>query len=54
MQRRLAGMRRILPPGDYAVLLVPLIEGWDETFEDTSIAGVAERELFRGQYGHSR
>lgn len=52
--KALAEMRRILRPGGYAVLLVPLIEGWDDTFEDPSITAEAERELYFGQYDHVR
>lgn len=52
--RALAEMKRILRPGGYAVLLIPIIEGWGQTFEDPAIVDPAERELLYGQDDHIR
>lgn len=47
-------MYRILRPGGAAVLMVPIIEGWDTTFEDPSITSEVDRERYFGQYDHVR
>ena len=45
---------RILRPGGTALLLFPLIEGWETTFEDPSIVAPEERLRFFGQEDHVR
>jgi SAM-dependent methyltransferase len=52
--KALAQMHRILRPGGAAVLMVPLIEGWDETYENNLITGEADRLLHFGQKDHVR
>ena len=45
---------RILKRGGLFVCQVPIIEGWDETYEDDSIVTDAGRELHYGQIDHIR
>lgn len=45
--RALAEIFRVLRPGGQAVLMVPVVEGWDATYED---AGISEEER-RLRYG---
>ena len=52
--RALAEIRRILKPGGRALLTVPIVEGWETTFEDHRVAGAAERERIYGQPDHIR
>jgi SAM-dependent methyltransferase len=50
----LTEMFRILRPGGQAVITVPMIEGWDETHEDPSLAGEEELRLHYGDPTHLR
>jgi SAM-dependent methyltransferase len=45
---------RILRPGGVLVITVPLIEGWDYTYEDHRILAARDRELHFGQWDHLR
>jgi SAM-dependent methyltransferase len=45
---------RVLRPGGWAVVLVPIDFGREETFEDSTIVAPAERELLFGQADHVR
>lgn len=45
---------RILRPGGSLVAMVPMIEGWEESFEDPCVKRPEERELFFGQCDHLR
>jgi SAM-dependent methyltransferase len=45
---------RILRKGGRLIATVPLIEGWDRTYEDAAIATAAEREVHYGQDDHVR
>jgi len=45
---------RVLKPGGWAILQVPLDTALDETFEDYSITSPKEREKHFGQYDHVR
>ncbi|HUF86647.1 MAG TPA: methyltransferase domain-containing protein [Thermohalobaculum sp.] len=51
--RALAEMFRVLRPGGQAVLTVPMVEGWDETYEDPGLSA-AERRLRYGDPLHRR
>lgn len=53
-RRALAELLRILKPGGKLIAMVPIIEGWDETYEDPSIVDEAERALHFGQFDHVR
>ncbi len=50
----LAEMFRVLRPGGQAVLTVPMIEGWDRTYEDPAIATPEQRKLHYGDPTHLR
>ncbi len=45
---------RILRPSGYLVAMIPIIEGWTETFEDPSKVTPEDRELYFGQHDHVR
>ena len=49
----LAEMHRVLAPGGYAVLTVPLVEGWDETLEGDGLSA-PERSRRLGDPDHRR
>ena len=53
-RKALPELFRILRPGGVCILLVPLIEGWDATFEDPSITDPRERADYFGQFDHVR
>lgn len=53
-QAALAELYRILRPGGLALLMVPMVEGWEETHEDPWINGRKERVLHYGQRDHVR
>lgn len=52
--KALSEIRRILVGNGFAVLMVPLIEGWDRTFEDATITSSADRAILFGQADHVR
>lgn len=45
---------RILKPGARAVLLVPIAEGWEQTYQDESIITDEQREFHYGRFDHAR
>lgn len=50
----LAELYRILAPGGQAVLTVPLIEGFDRTYEDPAHDSAEARRLYYGDADHRR
>ena len=52
--KALAELSRILKPGGIAILSVPLIDGWDRSYEPEGIEGEHMRELHFGQFDHVR
>lgn len=52
--RALKEIRRILCPGGYAVLMIPIVEGWSTTYEDPAKTSEADRARYFGQYDHVR
>lgn len=53
-KKALAELYRILVPAGTLIATVPLIDGWDETYEDATIVGPAMRSLHFGQSDHLR
>ncbi|HLH10871.1 MAG TPA: class I SAM-dependent methyltransferase [Methylovirgula sp.] len=53
-KRALAEVRRILRPGGFAIIMVPIVEGWDETYENASIVETRDRIAHFGQWDHVR
>ena len=53
-RRALAELGRILKPGGKLIVSVPLIEGWERTYEDPAITDPSLRDLHFGQYDHLR
>ena len=51
--KALAEVFRVLKPGGQAILTVPMIEGWDETYEETGLDEAA-RKLRYGDPDHRR
>jgi SAM-dependent methyltransferase len=47
-------IRRVLGSGGLAVLMVPIVDAWPDTYEDPSIVAPAAREQHFGQYDHVR
>jgi SAM-dependent methyltransferase len=45
---------RILVPGGQALLMFPIVEGWDRTYEDDRVQSHGERTLHFGQWDHVR
>jgi predicted SAM-dependent methyltransferase len=52
--RALAELHRILRPRGVALVMVPLVDGWDATYEDRSITSPGDRDLHFGQNDHVR
>ena len=50
----LSELYRILAPGGLAVITLPVIEGWEKTYEDPAIDTPELRELYFGRYDHVR
>jgi SAM-dependent methyltransferase len=53
-RKALSELFRILKPSGKLVILVPIVEGWSESFEDSSKTTDRERELYFGQLDHVR
>lgn len=45
---------RVLRPGGLLIAMFPIIEGWDETYEQSSAVTPEERLLYFGQHDHAR
>lgn len=53
-RKAMSELLRVLRPGGLAVIMVPIEEGWDETYEDSSIVSDADRLIHFGQEDHVR
>lgn len=47
-------IHRVLAPGGLFVCMVPIIEGWDSTYENAKLTSSRERKLHYGQEDHLR
>lgn len=52
--RAMSEIRRVLRPGGWAMLQVPIDHDREETFEDPTITDPKERRRIFGQYDHAR
>jgi SAM-dependent methyltransferase len=52
--RALPELFRIIAPGGSVILMFPIIEGWDRTYENSTIQSPADRILHFGQRDHDR
>lgn len=50
----LGELHRIIKKGGLLIVMVPVIEGWDVTYEDAAITTYRDRELAFGQRDHLR
>ncbi len=50
----LAELRRVLRPGGQAVLMVPIVEGWQTTYENPDAVTAEDRTFHYGQDDHIR
>jgi SAM-dependent methyltransferase len=53
-RRAIGELKRILRPSGVLVCMVPIIEGWERTYEDSDVLTPAARELHFGQSDHVR
>lgn len=52
--KALREIRRILTPDGSALLMFPIVEGWDHTYENATLTSPADRTKFFGQADHVR
>lgn len=45
---------RILRPGGALIATIPIVEGWDHTYEDPTVTSAKDRTLHFGQFDHVR
>lgn len=50
----IAELYRVLRPGGLLIAMFPIVEGWQETFEDPTKSKADERLLYFGQHDHAR
>ena len=53
-RKAMSELRRILRPSGMAIIMVPLEEGLDETYENPSVVSAADRLIHFGQEDHAR
>jgi SAM-dependent methyltransferase len=47
-------MRRVLKPRGRVLLMFPIVDGWERTYEDPAHTSDADRTRYYGQYNHVR
>ena len=52
--RALSELRRVLKPHGVLLVMVPMVEGWDKTYEDPNIVAPEDRRRHFGQEDHVR
>jgi hypothetical protein len=52
--RAMEELYRILKPGGKLIAMIPIVEGWDKTYEDTAIKSESDRWAHFGQKDHVR
>jgi len=50
----IAELYRIVRPGGTLIAMFPIVEGWEDTYENSSISSESERLLHFGQHDHAR
>jgi SAM-dependent methyltransferase len=53
-RKALGEIRRILADDGVFIVSVPIVEGWNSTYEDSALTEPTERDLHFGQYDHVR
>lgn len=53
-RKALGELYRCLRPGGQVIIMVPIIEGWTETYENPAVNTARERVLHFGQHDHVR
>jgi SAM-dependent methyltransferase len=53
-RRALSELYRVLRAGGKLVAMVPIIEGWDASYEDSALTTERQRHIHFGQYDHVR
>jgi SAM-dependent methyltransferase len=53
-RKAMAEMYRILKHGGRLIAMVPLIEAWEQTYENPTITSNSDRDVHFGQYDHVR
>jgi SAM-dependent methyltransferase len=53
-QKAASELFRVLRPGGILLAMFPIVEGWDETFEDGARTTPEDRLLYFGQHDHAR
>lgn len=52
--KALSEMYRVLSPGGLALLMFPIVEGWEKTYEDKAFTSASDRTKYFGQADHVR
>ena len=52
--KALPELRRCLRAGGLAIIMVPIVEGWTESYENDEVTTERDRELHFGQFDHVR
>lgn len=52
--KALTSICRVLRPGGLAIFMIPIVEGWDRTYENDSIQTAHDREVHFAQWDHVR